>query len=448
MVTFKRIGAFLTIAGFIASVGCNGGESALQQTLPLHSDRIVRRTSPNAPLNPGTQAVVDWNVIALNTTASAPFNPPLESRNLAIVQGAVYDAVVTVTGGYRPYLFAMRAARGASPVAAIATAAHDALVGLYPAQQPTLDTVYASYIGAMSGADVQAGVDVGHKAAAGILSRRSNDGSSAVVSYTPGTAPGEWQPTPPLFKPALDPGWGKVTTFLLRSGDQFRPGPPPVLTSDTYTQDFNEIINIGSATSATRTADQTALAQFWVSTAPQVWNQAVQQLAIADGLDVGATARAFAALNLAGADAFIGAWDAKFTYNQWRPVTAIQRADTDGNPQTVADSAWTPLLVTPPFPDYPAGHAVYAGAAETMLTSIFGASPRTFQLTSHTAPGAVYQYTSFDAVAADVVNARVYGGIHWRTSCIVGRALGQSIANFDLKHGLQPAGSPSSHNSR
>ncbi|MDQ6825520.1 MAG: vanadium-dependent haloperoxidase, partial [Candidatus Eremiobacteraeota bacterium] len=406
--------------------GCTGGDG--RSVLP-----VVHSANGSVHSDPGPQAVVDWNVIALATSANAAFNPPLETRNIAIVQAAVYDAVVTITGGYRPYLCVFKATRGASPVSAAATAAHDALVALYPSQKASLDTTYTNYLKQIGpGPATQAGVDVGHQTAATIIARRSMDGSGTIVAYTPGNQPGDWQPTPPLFKPALDPGWGAVTPFLLRRGDQFRPGEPPALTSPTYTRDYVEIMSVGAVLSATRTGDQTATAKFWSSTAAQLWNQAVQQLVVSHRFTIAQAARAFALLNLTGADAIIGAWDAKFTYNQWRPLTAIVNAGSDGNPNTIADNSWTPLLITPPFPDYPAGHATFAGAAESVLTEIFGASPGSFQMASATAPGVIHHYDSFEAVATEVVNARVWGGIHWRTSCTVGRAMGQLIGSFDI----------------
>jgi hypothetical protein len=211
------------------------------------------------------------------------------------------------------------------------------------------------------------------------------------------------------------------------------------MTSSQFTRDFNEIKDIGSATSSRRTQDQTNLARFWISTAPQIWNPAVRQVAIAQGLTLSQNARAFALLNLARADAFIASWDAKFTYNQWRPVTAIRAADTDGNPDTIADPNWTPLLVTPPFRNYIAGHTAYAGAAEEVLEHVFGECPGVvIKLTTATAPGVIETYTTFDDIADGVVDARVLGGIHWRTSSVHGRRVGQKVGAFAVRHFLQP----------
>ena len=378
-----------------------------------------------------TRALVDWNVITLRTTAAAPFDPPLEARNVALVQAAVYDAVDSIRGRYRPYVVHVQAEPDASVVAAIAAASHEALKTLYPTQAAALDEAYQAALAAVPDGEAEtAGVRVGETAAGALLAVRALDHSTDSVSYTPSGNDGTWVPTPPALKPALDPGWGRVTPFFLRSSSQFRPGPPPALTSTAYRRDFDEIREIGSATSATRTAHQTDVARFWVSTAPQVWNQAAQQLTLERGLGVSPAARLFALLNGAGADAFIAAWDAKFTYAQWRPVTAIRAS---------ADAGWTPLLVTPPFPDYPAGHTTYAGTAETVLASVFGNHPGAFTLRSATAPGVELTYTSFADAAAEVVNARVWGGIHWRTSAEVGRTLGLQVGRYAVGHALQPA---------
>jgi hypothetical protein len=198
-----------------------------------------------------------------------------------------------------------------------------------------------------------------------------------------------------------------------------------------YARDFNEIKEIGSSTSGTRRQEETDLARFWIATASQNWNPVARQLSIAPGLTLLQNARAFALLNLAGADAFIVAWDAKFAYRQWRPVTAIRAADTDGNPGTDPDSLWTPLLVTPPFPDYIAGHTTYAGAAQAVLEHLFGDDPgAVITMTSATAPGVVEPYTTFKDIADGVVNARVWGGIHWRTSSVKGRVVGEEVGRY------------------
>ena len=388
--------------------------------------------------------VVDWNIIALKTTAAAPFNPPLETRNLAIVHAAIFDAVNSITREFHHYAVRLRAPEWASPEAAAVAAAHATLLQLYPDQRSMLDASYRASLGLIpAGPGKTSGIEIGEAVASRMVALRGSDGAAAAIStpYTPGNRSGDWNPTPPASLPALDPGWGSVRPFFLRSGSQFRPSPPPALESARYTRDFDEIKAVGSSVSVIRTRDQTDLARFWIATAAQNWNPAAREVATAQRLTLSQEARAFALLNLAGADAFIAAWDAKFAYSQWRPVTTIRAADTDGNPATDGDSSWTPLLVTPPFPDYIAGHTTYAGAAQKVLEHIFGRHPGvSVTLSSATAPGVVETYTTFRAIADDVVDARVWGGIHWRTSSVRGRAVGEEIGRYAVRHFLKPRG--------
>jgi hypothetical protein len=310
-----------------------------------------------------------------------------------------------------------------------------------------LDAAYQASLAQIPDGPAKAdGIAVGEAVATQILAMRASDGASAAIiaPYTPGSQPGDSIPAPPAFRAALDPGWSSVRPFFLREGSQFRPGPPPALDSPQYIHGFNEKKEISSATSSTRTLDQTNLARFWISTGPQNWSPAARQVAIAHGLTLSQNARALALLNLAGADAFIAAWDAKFTYNQWRPVTGIREANTTGNPDTIADPGWTPLLVTPPFPDYIAGHATYAGAAEEVLEDVFGRRPGVVMtLTSASAPGVIETYSTFEDIAEGVVDARVLGGIHWRTSCVRERRVGQQIGAFAVREFLRSRGEDS-----
>ena len=378
--------------------------------------------------------VLDWNIVTMRTAAAAPFNPPLESRNAAIVHAAMFDAVNSIVREFHHYAVRLRAPAGASPEAAAVAAAHFALVQLYPDQREALDAAYADSLVVIPGGPGKAnGITLGEAVAARILNIRSADGAAAAITaeYTPGVGPGFWIPTPPAFLPALDPGWGSVRPFLMEDECQFRPGPPPALTSRRYTRDFDEIKEIGSSTSTTRTPEQTGVARLWIATGAQNWNPIARQVAVAHRLTLSQNARAFALLNLAGADAFIAAWDAKFTYNQWRPVTAIRAAESDGNPETIEDASWTPLLATPPFPDYIAGHTTYGGAVAKVLEHVFGKNPGVVMtLTSPTAPGVVQTYTTFKAIAESVVDARVWGGIHWRTSSVRGRIVGEELGRY------------------
>jgi hypothetical protein len=406
--------------------------TAMPAAAPAHA------TTPGGDRDLATMAMVAWNAETLSTTAAAPVDPPREGRSVAMESAAVYDAVNSITGQFAPYAVRLKVSRPASLAAASDAAAYAVMTSLYPDQQANLDAFEASQLAAIPDGPAKAhGLAVGSAAAAAIVALRANDHSGDVVAYTPGTAPGQWQPTPPAFKPALEPGWGNVTPFVLRTSSQFRPGPPPALDSATYTRDFNEIKAIGSASSTTRTADQTTIAELWTVPGPQLWNQAVQQIATSRHLAPSVTARDFAMLGLAGADALTAAWDTKYTYNQWRPISGIQRADTDGNPGTTADPTWTPLITTPNFPDYVCGHSTYGGAAETVLTALLGNHPGSFTFTNH-ANGLSWTYTNFNDVAAQVVNARVWGGIHFRTSCTTGRALGDKVGNYALDHVLEP----------
>lgn len=243
---------------------------------------------------------------------------------------------------------------------------------------------------------------------------------------------GAWVPTPPAFASALEAGWGLVTPFVMDSSSQFRPGPPPRLGTESYDRDYVEIVSVGSSNSSTRTAAQTETARFWISTAPQLWNQVARQLVVSRGLDAASAARVYLLLNLAGADAMVAAWDAKYAYNQWRPVTAIRHVGDDGSLTTAPDTGWTPAITTPPFPDYPAGHTSYGGAAERVLTALLGERPGELSISSPTAGGATHRYQSFQEIAEEVVNARVWAGVHWRTSSTVGREIGRKVGDLAL----------------
>jgi hypothetical protein len=312
---------------------------------------------------------------------------------------------------------------------------HDALVALYPAPTSvaSLDASYDSALASLPASGARdAGVAAGQTAAGAMLAMRANDHSQDPMSYTPTPGLGAWVPTPPALAPGLEPGWGRVTPFLLDAGSQFRPAPPPSPGSEAYVRDYVEIVSIGAANSTTRSAAQTEAAQFWVSTATQLWNQVVRQLTFAPGMNAAKAARAYMILNMAGADALVAAWDAKYTYGQWRPVTAIRSSLDDGSLTTVPDPAWTPLLATPRFPDYPAGHTTFGGAAERVMTAMFGERPGQLSITSPTAGNVTHTYRNFHEIADEVSNARVWGGIHWRTSVVAGRALGQKVGDVAL----------------
>ncbi|HKG93820.1 MAG TPA: vanadium-dependent haloperoxidase [Gemmatimonadaceae bacterium] len=382
--------------------------------------------------------IAAWNAIALRTTAAGPFSPPRETRTMALVSAAVFDAVNSIDGEYEPYV-ARVVARGRPSLRAAATAAaYRVLRALYPAAAAALDADYDSTLARIrGGAMKEAGVAVGEAAAAAVLAARAGDHADDRVSYVPLNVPGIWAPTPPAFAPALEAAWGRVTPFVLDSGSQLRPPPPPAVGSAVYTRDLLEIAAIGASASPTRTAAQTEAARFWISTAPQLWNQVARQLTVARDLEPAAAARVYLLLNAAGADAIIAAWDAKFSAQQWRPVTAIRRAAAEGSLTSPIDTTWAPLITTPPFPDFPAGHTTYAGAAEVVLGALFGDRPGALRISSPSAGGATHSYQSFGEVADEVTNARVWGGVHWRTSSTVGRALGRKVGEIVLARAAQ-----------
>jgi membrane-associated phospholipid phosphatase len=393
---------------------------------------------------PSANVVLEWNQLAVHAVGQARVPPPVASRALAITQAAVYDAVDAIDRSFEPYHAHVHASPGASAEAAAAQAAHDALAALFPAQASTFDAALAADLVGIPPGRARQGIAVGHEVAQQILDWRSTDGSGATVPYTPGTDPGDWQPTPPAFLPALLPQWPLVTPFALSSGSQFRPAAPPALDSADYATAFNEVKDLGSATSTTRTDEQTLIAKFWndslgTAFAFGYWNKIAQTVATEQGLSLATDARLFALLNIATADAIISCWDAKYTYNLWRPVTAIRAADTDGNDATAADASWTPLLVTPNFPSYTSAHSTVSAAAAGVLTALFGGHYH-FSVGADSLPGVTRSFTSFDAAAAEAGRSRIYGGIHFGFDNINGQAVGTELANYVVNGFLRAPG--------
>jgi hypothetical protein len=404
-------------------------------------------------------AVTYWNQVASDTIVNpnAPQGAPVAALSFAIVQGAVYDAVNAIDQqAYRPYLVAPSANPWDSKDAAVAAAAFNVLTALFPLQASALQAQYDAYVASLpddpAGAKA-AGERVGQETAAAMLAARQNDGRFGMRPTLYPEAPGVWRPTWPNF--ATDPAsWmAYVTPFLLPSADMVRSDGPNPLTSEAYARDYNEVKELGSLNSTRRTPEQTEIAIFWQGTGA-FWNGVTRSIvADRDNLDVSATARLFAMEDLAAADGFIACYNDKYYWQFWRPVAAIRAGDTDGNPATVGDPGWIPLfnpatvqygtaplnppLNTPPFPDHPSAHGCASGAIVHAMQNFFGTDKVPFSAYSdRTRTWRTYDRLS-DALN-EIIDARVYGGIHFRTACVQGAVLGKKVAHWERMHYFQP----------
>jgi hypothetical protein len=419
--------------------------------LPL----VIALTSPTAAR---ADAVTDWNLIASTTiVVNAGQPPPVSVLHFAMVHGAVYDAVNAIDRGHQPYLVQPPSNPTDSKEAAAATAAFRVLVGFddlpgpFRNQLPTLQPQYDNYIAALPDnppGSRAAGVTIGEATARAMLTARLNDGrfGPPPTLYLP--ALGIWRPTPPNFAQDPAPWVGNVRTFIVPNAEMLRTDGPNALTSAAYTEDFNEVKTLGSLYSTTRTADQTDGAIFWQDQGTALWNRIFRTLAASQELDIVENARLFAMGNLAAADALIGCWNDKYYWQFWRPITAIREADTDGNPATVADPTWLPLfdpatpvppppLVTPPFPDHPSGHCCATSAFVHTLQNFFGTDKIGFSAHSNKS-GTTRSFGRFSDALKEVIDARVWAGIHFRTADMQGAALGKKVAQYLKKHYFQP----------
>lgn len=392
--------------------------------------------------------VIDWNNVLLDAVRVDKTSPPRASRVMAAVHVAVYDAVNGILGGYTPFHVTASAPAGASAEAAAAAAAHRVLAALFPAQQATFDAALASSLAAIPDSAAEtAGVSWGKSVADQILALRADDHAAEVVSpYFP-TGGSWWAPTPPAFAAALLPNWPLVTPWCMTSGAHLRQGPPPAPGSAEYAAAFREVKRLGRKDSASRTAEQTQIALFWAdgpgtATPPGHWLVIAQGISRQQNLSLLEKARLFALLSLTVADAAIVSWDHKYYYNNWRPVTGIQHADTDGNPHTAADPSWEPLIPTPPFPAYTSGHSTFSGSSSRILELFFGTDAVTFTTTSDGLPGVQRSFTSFSQAAEEAGQSRIYGGIHWQYDNQVGLASGRTLAEEVFFNFLTPVAAP------
>ena len=405
-------------------------------------------------------AVTDWNEIAstaIVTTAAQP--PPVAVLSFAMTHGAIYDAVNSIDRGHQPYLVQPPSNPTDSKEAAAATAAYrmlvgfDDLPGLFPDQLATLQPQYDAYIAGLPDdppGSKAAGVTIGETTARAMLEARMNDGRFGPPPDLYPPAPGIWRPTPPNFLNDPAPWVGNVLPFIVPSAEMLRTDGPNALTSAAYTEDFNEVKELGSLTSATRTPDQTDAAIFWQDHAMALWNRIFRDLVVSQGLNIVDSARLFAMENLAAADAQIGCWNDKYYWQFWRPITAIREADTDGNPDTQADPTWLPLfdpatpvcnplfpLFTPPFPDHPSGHACATSAFVNTLQNFFGTNKIAFSAFSNKSC-TTRSFERFSDALKEVIGARVWAGIHFRTADRQGAVLGKKVAQYMKKHYFQP----------
>jgi PAP2 superfamily len=418
---------------------------AIIGTAATVGNAVAARVAPGAATTSSTQApdqVIQWNRILLGILRTPGAQPatvhPTES--MAILHAAVYDAVNAIDRTHADYLVHVNAAPNASEPAAAAAAAHDVLVQRYPSQQAMLDSDLAASLATIPDGQAKAdGVQVGEKAAAAILALRANDGSAAApIPFVPGTKPGDYQLTPPAFAQPVFTHWRFVTPFTLRKASQFLPAPPPLLTSATYTADFNEVKSLGDINSTTRTADQMVIAKFWGAPIQNYWNEIAQTTALQHGTTLAQNARLFALLDLSLADSVIAFYDAKYTYHHWRPITAVRAADTDGNPATTADPNWTPLATTALDPSYPGAHATISADAALVLASFFRSNADRFNVTSEVLPGVERSFTSFSAAAGEASDSRIFAGQHFRYDEAAGQKLGLQVAGWVLHHFLRP----------
>ena len=379
--------------------------------------------------------ITDWNdkVVAAGVQArQAPF---VHTRSVAIVHVAMFEALNAIDRRYTPYRVQVSPATGTSREVAAAAAAHFTLVRLYPDQAKDFESLYQTSLAAVpDGAPKANGIQLGEQVAGEILALRAKDGADAPNTYRPYTTAGTYVPT------VLPVGssWGQVTPFALKECAQFRPAPPVAPQSAQWAKDYNEIKKMGAKTGAGRTAEQTDIARLWELTGPGLHNQTARQLAATKNLDALDNARLFALYAMAMADSYIAVFDAKYTYNFWRPVTAIRNGDSDGNDATERDPAWEPFIATPMHPEYPCAHCINSAAGAAVLEAFFGDAVSPFSLTSPTVPGVTRRFSRLSDYVSESIDARVYDGVHYRTSGEVGAAMGRKIGEYTVQNYLKP----------
>ncbi len=409
--------------------------------------RVVRSTKVKLPVGTtGENVILQWNRV-LQDTIRTPGQQPatiFPVRSFAMMHGAMFDAVNSIDRTHTPYLIDVPGSPRASQEAAAAKAARDVLVSLYPTRESIFDAELAISLDGIPAYRVWQGLRIGEAAAARMLEVRASDGWNVPPPpYVLPPTPGNWQPAPPANSPAGFTQFPGVLPFALTSGAQFPPNPPPSLTSPEYAADFNEVKALGSATSVTRTTEQTQIARLWANvntptTVFFVWNNVARSVAISRDNTTAQNARLFALLNIAFHDALQTTMTSKFVHGLWRPVTAIRRADEDGNPNTERDENWLPLLGNPPYPTYAGNHAAIGTSQSTILGLFFGRDDIQFQHTWEGAGGATRSYAGFTAMANEEERSRVYGGIHFTFDQTAGQSAGRNVANYVFLNFMKP----------
>lgn len=387
--------------------------------------------------------VSDWNIIALQQNAGSPFN---QARIMAATQLAVFEAVNAIEGGYEPYLGTVVAPAGASADAAAIAAAHTVLKFYFPANAATLDGLRATSLAAIPDGSAKAGgIQAGEAAGAAILSARFNDGATPPEFYLPSSnEPYEWQLTPSCpANGGVLANWPNLRTFGIANAVEFRADPPPALSSTLYAKAFEEVKRVGSKNSTERPQDRTDVANFYAASSPAyVMNMAARQVSAEQGRSMLHLARALALVNMAISDAAVASFGTKYYYTTWRPETAIHNADVDGNSRTEPDAGWQPLITAPCFPAYPSNHGSLSGGGAEVLRRIYGEGGHTITITNPTFPTLVYNYATFNQILADIDDARVFGGIHFRFDQEAGGRLGRAVGTAVYKDNLRKIAKP------
>ena len=375
--------------------------------------------------------VVRWNRVATSVAAAANTDPVTESRVFAILHVAIHDAVNAVDPRYQSYHTHLPVAGNASAEAAAAAAAHTVLVELLPAGRAVFDETLEDTLRSIAdGAARTRGLEIGRRVAAGILEARKSDGANRTVTYQPGSKPGDYRPTPPDFTPAFMAHWGRVTPFVLRTPAQFRPLPPPPVTTAEALEDLDEVRVAGAKEGSVRTDEQSEIARYWYENSTQGWNRIAREVSAARKLNLWENARLFALVNLAMADGFIAGFEAKYYYNYWRPATALREAGYGG---------WLSFLDTPPAPDYPSTHTVLGAAAAMVMARFFGTDFVSFSTTSGAPyPGITRRFWSFSSAARENGASRVLAGVHFRAAVRAGYQQGESVGSLVFEQMLRP----------